>query len=283
MLDRYYLEHELGTGARGAVYRGRDRETGRVVAIKLIPGTAACRAAGSSVASRDSADAVALLSHPHIPALYETGRAGYLRYVVMEFAEGVDLRAYTEPCTLLPLRTVLSIAVRVVDALQHAHEHGVVHGDIKPANIVFDPVSDRVKVADFTFDFDHDDVLPATAAYSAPEQLCGSPPSSASDQFSVATTLYQLSCGRLPFTGRSRPEIVYRIVNEGHADVRVNVPSLPAALSAVLDRALAKEPAKRYPSAGALKEAIGRVQAEVGCTGARRCTRSALTHGLCAP
>src|SRR5215210_4360015 len=101
MLDRYHIEHELGTGACGAVFRGRDRKTGRLVAIKLIPDAGAVRSRTGG--SREARGAVASVVHPHIAAIYETARAGHLQYVVMEFAEGTDLRAHSCPSNLLPL------------------------------------------------------------------------------------------------------------------------------------------------------------------------------------
>jgi serine/threonine protein kinase len=260
MLDRYHIEHELETGACGAVFRGRDRKTGRLVAIKLIPEAGAVQS--RTRGSRDARGAVASLVHPHIAAIYETARAGHLRYVVMEFAEGADLRAHSFPSTLLPLSTVLSIAIRVADAVHHLHACGVVHGDIKPANIVFDAAADRVKLTDVGPRFGY--AAPAgTPAYMAPEQVCGLPPSDATDQFSLAVTLYQLACGHLPFTGLYRSAIVRRIVNEPHTDIRVHQPAIPAALVAVLDTSLAKEPRARYGSIELLRRALQSATAEI--------------------
>ena len=274
MLDRYHLEHELGTGARGAVYRGRDKETGRVVAIKLIADAVPHRHVGETHRGSSGVGCVWHLNHSHIPALYETARAGLLRYVVMEFAEGNDLRAHTQPSTLLPLPTVLSVMQRVADALQHAHEHGVVHGDVKPANIVFDAATGSVKLTDFNFASADAEATCATPGYMSPEQLCGLPLSPASDQFSMGATLYQLACGHLPFTGRSRPEIVRRTVNEPHVDIRLHEPALPAALLAVIDKALAKDVRARYPSAESLRQAIRSVERELRCDAPRYAARS---------
>jgi serine/threonine protein kinase len=261
MLDRYHIEHELETGACGAVFRGRDRKTGRVVAIKLMPDAGAVRFRRRG--SRDVRGAVASFVHPHIAAVYETARAGHLRYVVMEFAEGTDLRAHSFPSTLLPLPTVLSIAIRLADAVQHLHRSGVVHRDIKPANIVFDAAADRVKLTDVGSSFGHAEPSAGTPAYMAPEQLCGFPPSAATDQFSFGVTLYQLACGHLPFTGLNRPAIVRRIVNEAHVDIRVHQPLIPAALVAVLDTTLAKESAARFGSIEVLRRALQSVTAEL--------------------
>jgi serine/threonine protein kinase len=263
MLDRYHIEHELETGARGAVFRGRDRETGRVVAIKLVADAGAVLFPRRN--KQDSghlADGIASLVHPHIAAIYESARAGHLRYIVMELAEGTDLRAHSSPSTLLPLSTVLSIALRVADAVQHLHDCGVVHGDIKPANIVFNAPTDRVKLTDVGASFWHSEPSAGTPAYMAPEQLCGFPPSVAADQFAFGVTLYQLTCGYLPFTGLHRPAIVRRIVNEAHVDIRVHQPTVPAALVAVLDTTLGKKAGARYSSFEVLRHALRSVTAE---------------------
>jgi serine/threonine protein kinase len=263
MLDRYHIEHELETGARGAVFRGRDRETGRVVAIKLVADAGAVPfRRRNKRGSGNLKDGIGSLVHPHIAAIYETARAGHLRYVVMEFAEGTDLRAHSSPSTLLPLSTVLSIGLRVADAVQHLHNCGVVHGDIKPANIVFNAATDRVKLTDVGASFGHSERTAGTPAYMAPEQLCGFPPSAAADQFALGVTLYQLTCGHLPFTGPHRPAIVRRTVNEPHVDIRVHQPAVPAALAAVLDTTLRKKPDARYGSFEVLRHALRSVPAD---------------------
>ena len=254
MLDRYHLEHELGTGARGAVYRGRERATGRVVAVKLIAhrqdGAGSCHGA---FAARD-------LAHPDIPAIYGSEYSPHLQCIVMEFVQGIDLRAHSHPDALLPLSVVLAVVARVAGALHHAHEHGVVHGDVKPANIVFDASTAAVKLTDFNFDTD---VAPGTPAYMAPENLAGTAPSPAADQFSLAVTLFELACGHRPFKGRSRAEIVHRVLSAPHDDIRVRNRSAPPGLADVFDRALAKNPGARYPSAEAMKRALDQVQSQL--------------------
>jgi eukaryotic-like serine/threonine-protein kinase len=263
MLDRYHIEHELETGARGAIFRGRDRKTGRVVAIKLMADAGAVLfPARKNRGLGELADDLASLSHPHIAAMYESARAGHLRYIVMEFAEGTDLRAHSSPSTLLPLSTVLSIAVRVADAVQHLHRCGVVHGDIKPANIVFNAATDRVKLTDIGARLRDSEPIAGTPAYMAPEQLYGFRPSAAADQFAFGVTLYQLTCGHLPFTGPHRPAIVRRIVNEAHADIRVHQPTVPASVVAILDKTLGKNADARYSSFEVLKHALRSVSAE---------------------
>jgi serine/threonine protein kinase len=261
MLARYHLEDELGTGARGAVYRGRDKTTGCKVAIKLLTDDSPreLRCGGDAVARHTAAARRLRLDHPDIARVLGTGRAGLLRYVAMELAEGADLSGHARPGNLLPLSVVLSIVARAAAALEYAHAEGFVHGDVKPSNIVYDENADRVKLVDFA-PYD-DDLSRTTLAYLAPEVLCGSGRSAASDQFALGATLYQLACGRLPFVARSQPELAWRIVHEAPADVRDAAPEVPAALSAILGRALAKDPARRYPTLDSFARSVSRLRA----------------------
>jgi serine/threonine protein kinase len=196
------------------------------------------------------------LAHPSIAAIREHGFDGHLAYVVTEMAPGRDLSAYTRPSRLLPLPTVLGIVARVASALQHAHRRGVVHGDVKPGNIVFDAASGAASLVDFPLSARG---ICTTPAYAAPEHVCGAEASAACDQFALGVTLYQLCCGELPFTGRSRAEIAQRIVCTPHTDIRMRAPSIPGAVVALIDRALAKDPARRFRSVGRMAHAAAGV------------------------
>jgi serine/threonine-protein kinase len=181
-------------------------------------------------------------------------------YVVMECAEGRDLRPHVRRGALLPLPTVLSIAVRVAGALGHAHRQGVTHGDVSPGNIVFDPASDAVKLVDFPLR-DGATHSQGTPAYGSPEQVCGCAVGPASDQFSLGVTLYRLACGEPPFQASSRPRLAHAIAHERHTDIRDHDGSLPAELAALLDRTLQKDPGERYDSATHLRAALCAVAA----------------------
>jgi eukaryotic-like serine/threonine-protein kinase len=261
MLDRYQLGHEVGTGARGAVYRARDRETGRVVAIKLVADTAAGKRAVGDARSIESSSGAGrpIPLHPHIPAFYETKRTGLLCYSAMELAGGRDLRPYTRPTTRLPLHTVLSIMLCIGDALHVLHRHGFVHGDVKPANILFDPSTGSVKLIDIANADDHD-ARDVTPAYMAPEQLRGDIASVATDLYGGAVTLYELATGRLPFAARSRPEMMLRIAHEPHLDVRRYDSMLPAALAQLLDKMLRKEAHLRHRSIAEFKHELRKLR-----------------------
>jgi serine/threonine-protein kinase len=251
MLDRYDLGDELGTGARSAVFRARERSTGRTVAVKLTPGASDAPAGGS---------VPHLPPHPNICTVHSSGERRGLHYSIAEFADGIDLGACTSGAARLPLRTVLYILERVASALDHAHRHGVVHGDVKPSNIFFDEASRSVKLGDWPASAAEADRR-GTPAYLSPQRLCGMPASTSCDQFALGVTLYRLVCGRLPFAHASRIEMVHAAVHEPHADVSHSVPDAPAGLAAVLDRALAKQAAGRYRSIEELRLALRRLRA----------------------
>jgi serine/threonine protein kinase len=258
MLSRFDLEHELATAGRGAVYRGRETSTGRIVAVKLAPGAPVERRVDTGAPDRKAA--CLRLQHPHIAAIAGCGRRGELRYVAAELAPGADLAQHTRAPHLLPLQMALLAIEQVANALAYAHACGVVHGDVKPANIVFDPAKRAVKLVDFAL-YAGEAAHAATPAYLAPERYRGEPASAASDQFALGVTLFQLACGELPFRGKSRPQIVQRIVNEPHPDVRARAPSLPAGLAAIIDTALAKDPARRFASTAAMARAVRTLRA----------------------
>lgn len=265
---RYQLDQELGRGATGAVFRGRDVESGRLVAVKIVSGagSASSRAASSGACASDPLSY--RLSHPCIAAVLGYGRGRSGEYVVMECAHGRDLRRHVRPGTLLPLPTVLSIAGRVAAALGHAHHRGLTHGDVTPANIVFEPESGTVKLVDFPLR--KATRLHATPAYGSPEQVCGRAAGPASDQFSLGVTLYRLACGELPFHASSQPRLAHGIAHERHADIRDHDASLPAALAALLDKTLQKDPRDRYESARHLGAALSALAAALpGCEHAR--------------
>ena len=152
MLGRYQIEKELGKGAMGVVYLGKDPKIGRVVAIKTMALSQEFEA-DELVEVKErffrEAETAGRLAHPNIMTMYDAGEEHDLAYIAMEFLKGGDLAPYTKPDNLLPLPVVLSIVARVAEALGYAHQNNVVHRDVKPANVMYDAASDTVKVADF--------------------------------------------------------------------------------------------------------------------------------------
>jgi serine/threonine-protein kinase len=265
MLGRYEVEKELGKGAMGVVYQGKDPKIGRVVAIKTMALSQEFEADElKDVKERffREAETAGRLTHPNIVTIYDAGEEHDLAYIAMEFLKGKDLTPYNKPDKLLPLDRTVSIIARVADALAYAHKNNVVHRDIKPANIMYEPESDSVKVTDFGIARITDSsktktgMVLGTPSYMSPEQLAGQKIEGRSDLFSLGVTLYQLACGKLPFTGESMAQLMYKIANEQHADLRTHNAAVPEALSAVVNKALAKDPTQRYQEGEQMAKAL---------------------------
>jgi serine/threonine-protein kinase len=185
----------------------------------------------------------------------------------MEFLKGKDLTGHTKPGALLPLPAVMSIVARVAEALDYAHRQSVVHRDIKPGNVMYDPAADTVKVTDFGIARITDSsktktgMVLGTPSFMSPEQLSGKKIDGQSDLFSLGVMLYQLVCGALPFQGDSMAQLMYKIANEPPIDPLSLNPALPECLLATLDRALAKSKEERFATgeqmAKALRECAG--------------------------
>jgi len=265
MLGRYQVEKELGKGAMGVVYLGKDPKIGRVVAIKTMALSQEFEADElQDVKERffREAETAGRLNHPNIVTIFDAGEEHDLAYIAMEFLKGKDLVPYTKEGNLLPVEKVVSITARVAEALSYAHKNNVVHRDIKPANIMYELESDTVKVTDFGIARITDSsktktgMVLGTPSYMSPEQLAGRKVDGSSDLFSLGVTLYQLLTGRLPFQGDSMAQLMYKIANEPHADIRKLNPDLPAKLVAITNIALAKEPERRFPTGDALAQAL---------------------------
>ena len=255
MLGRYQIEKELGKGAMGVVYQGRDPKINRVVAIKTMALAQSFEADElEDVKQRffREAETAGRLNHPNIVTMYDAGEEQDLAYIAMEFLKGRDLVPYGKPGKQLPLPTVISIVARVADALDYAHAHNVVHRDIKPANIMYEPQTDEVKVTDFGIARITDasrtktGMVLGTPSFMSPEQLAGKKIDGRSDLFSLGVTLYQLCCGQLPFSGESLAQLMFRIANDPPEDIRKILPDLPPPLIAVIERALKKDISQRY-------------------------------------
>ena len=265
MLGRYEVEKELGKGAMGVVYLGKDPKIGRMVAIKtmaLAQEFAADELQEVKQRFFSEAESAGRLSHPNIVTMFDAGEEHDLAYIAMEFLKGKDLVAYTKPDQLLPLPQVMSIIARVADALDYAHKQNVVHRDIKPGNIMYDPETDSTKVADFGIARITDSsktktgMVLGTPSYMSPEQLAGRKVSGSSDLFSLGVTLYQLACGQLPFVGDSMAQLMFRIANEPHADILSVRPDLPTCLVAIINKSLAKQNEERFASGAEMAEAL---------------------------
>jgi serine/threonine protein kinase len=208
------------------------------------------------------ADTAGRLNHPNIVTIYDAGEEHDLAYIAMEFLKGRDLVPQTKPGALLPLPKTLSIIARVAEALSYAHLQNVVHRDIKPANIMYDPQADSVKVTDFGIARITDSsktktgMVLGTPSYMSPEQLAGKKIDGQSDLFSLGVTLYQLSCGSLPFQGDSMTQLMFKIANEPQIDILGLNPALPECVVEIINKALAKNVVERYQSGGEFAQAL---------------------------
>ena len=268
MLGRYQVEKELGKGAMGVVYLGRDPKIGRVVAIKTLALSAEFEGNELQDARERffrEAETAGRLQHPHIVTIFDAGEEHDLAFIAMEFLKGQDLVAHARPGQLLPIATVFSIVERVALALDYAHKHQVVHRDIKPGNIMYDAATDSVKVTDFGIARITDanrtktGTILGTPSFMSPEQLSGLPVDGRSDLYSLGVTLYQLLTGSLPFRGDSLGALMFDIANHPPANPRQFRPDLPGVVADILERCLEKAPAARFPSGEAFASELRRV------------------------
>lgn len=272
-LGKYLVSRVLGEGAMGVVYEALDPDIHRPVAIKAIRGSLlAPGAEGLDGAGRFlvEAQAAGRLSHPNIVSVYEYGQTGDQRYIAMEYVAGVCLH---EPLALglrLPLADTLSLVDQLLDALECAHAQGVWHRDIKPANLLLTPEG-RLKVTDFGIaridggaQTRHTSVL-GSPGYMAPERYTDDAPDARVDLFACGVLLYELLTGCAPFRGTAGAVMYQVLHDEPPPPSTLGLdPPVPAALDAVVARAMAKRADDRHADAAAMREALAAAAAAAG-------------------
>src|SRR5258706_4044618 len=254
---RYEIQGELGRGAMGVVYKAVDPVIGRTVAVKTLrlseEGTGLSR---PELLNRfqTEARAAGLLTHPNIVVVFDAGEEEGLYYITMELVEGKSLQALLDSGQAFPLPRVLRIMEQTCSALHFAHERNIVHRDIKPANLML-TADDTVKVTDFgTAKILQFGTVQQTAhvmgtpSYMSPEQVKGRVVDGRSDIFSLGVLLYEMITGEKPFPGQNITTVIYKIVNEEPVPPRQIDASIHPGISAVVMRALAKDPDTRYQS-----------------------------------
>ncbi len=255
MLGRYQVEKELGKGAMGVVYLGKDPKIGRVVAIKTLALSQEFEGEALDDARERffrEAETAGRLQHQNIVTIFDAGEEHDLAYIAMEFLKGKDLVDVTRDGHLLPVPQVLSIVARVAEALAYAHRQNVVHRDIKPANIMYEAATDTVKVTDFGIARITDSsktktgLVLGTPSFMSPEQIAGKKVDGRSDLYSLGVMLFQMLAGVLPFRGDSMAELMYKIANEEAPDIRVIRKDIPEPLAQIVAVCLAKKPEQRY-------------------------------------
>jgi len=254
MLGRYRVLKELGRGAMGLVYLGKDPTIQRFVAIKTMQLDRIDHDDKlQDVKARffREAESTGRLSHPNIVTIYDAGEENDLGYIAMELIEGTPLKQWTRKPNLMSINEVLLTVATVADALDYAHQQGIVHRDIKPANIML--TKDRVvKVMDFgiakmaSSSKTETNIVLGTPTYMSPEQIAGKKVDGRSDVFSLGIVLFELLTGQLPFTADNLSAMLFSIAHHPHPAIQTLRPNLPARVQEIVDRALQKELPHRY-------------------------------------
>ena len=270
-LGRYEIIKELGQGAMGTVYLGKDPSIQREVAVKTLNYAEIAADELADVKARffREAEAAGKLSHPNIVTIYDVGEDHDMAYIAMELLDGQDLTHYCKKGQLLPLKRVFNIVSSVAEALGYAHDREVVHRDIKPANIML-MKKDQVRVADFgiarviSSSKTHTGVIFGTPRYMSPEQVAGKKVDGRSDLFSLGIVFYEMLTGKQPFTGDSMSALLYAVSNSEYVPLEEISPKTPSCCSQIVERMLAKGVSKRYQSAAQVIRDIQSCQATLG-------------------
>ncbi|MFZ7127432.1 MAG: CHASE2 domain-containing serine/threonine-protein kinase [Desulfobacterales bacterium] len=260
---RYEVISELGHGAMGTVFLGRDPKINREVAIKTLDYASLPAAELEDMKARffREAQAAGNLSHPSIVTIFDVGEEHDMAYMAMERLEGVDLSAHSRPDSLLPVPQVAAAMLAVAEALDYAHSQGVVHRDIKPANIML-LKNGEVKVTDFGIAriMDHSKtrtgIVLGTPFYMSPEQVAGKKVDGRSDLFSLGVVFYEMLSGRRPFEGENVTSLMYAISKSPHTPLVRWVPDVPECCAAIVERLLKKGVTRRFRSAGDLADEL---------------------------
>jgi serine/threonine protein kinase len=272
-LGRYEVVSELGKGAMGIVYLARDPVIGRMVAIKTIR----VNAGGDEEDTQEfrerfvrEAQTAGILSHPNIVTIHDIGEdpETQVSFIAMEYIEGKNLKMLLGERKKFPYDQVSQIVAEVAEALDYAHRKGIIHRDVKPANIII-TTDGKVKITDFGIAKIASSNLTTTGQflgtpnYMSPEQVSGSPVDGRSDLFSLGVVLYELLTSRKPFQGDNLTAISYKIVHEDHTPPADLLPDIPHEFNDVVARAMAKDPWNRYQRGKDLALALYQLKAQL--------------------
>jgi serine/threonine-protein kinase len=266
---RYQVLKELGRGAMGIVYQAHDTELGRNVAIKMISLTGSEHERDAHEARfRQEARAAGSLAHPSIITIYDVGREADIAFIAMELVEGRELRDLIAAGGLTPSQSI-ELAALVAEGLAFAHDHGVIHRDVKPGNIMV-LADGRVKVMDFGIARlqqptvkTQTGVLLGSPQYMSPEQVSGSEVDGRADIFSLGVVLYEMVTGVKPFDAVDLSQVLFWVVNMPAKPPGERRPGLPPVVDYIVARALKKRPEERYASAAEFAADLRRCLPEV--------------------
>lgn len=263
LMERYRLDERIGEGGMASVYRAMDLRTGHRVAVKFLRQELQDNPEFLDRFRRE-ATAASRMSHHNIVNLLDIGDDPKSPYLVFEFVDGKTLKEIITEHGHLPQGTAVQIAIRILSALRHAHEAGVVHRDIKPQNILVDRQG-YIKVSDFgiarmvganTSDIEKKQGIMGSVHYFSPEQAKGGTATFASDLYSVGCVLYEMLTGKVPFEGETQVSIAMQHVQAEAQPIRELAKDVSASVEAVVQKAMAKEPADRYSSALLMAQAL---------------------------
>ncbi len=272
---KYEVTSHIATGGMGAVYRAVDRELGRDVAIKILTPEAAARPAILKRFRREAQTAAKLL-HPNVVTLYEFGEHEGTYFLVMELVDGINLHDFVQSRGPFPPSEALEVMIQIVDALDHAHQCGIVHRDIKPSNILITTKQGRLlaKLTDLgvarfvkeeEFRVTRDGCTVGTVDYMSPEQARNSQAADIrSDIYSLGCTVYQMLAGRPPFPEGTLPERIFKHAEAEPIDVRQHNPAVPEGLWLIIRRMLAKQSVDRFQTPADLLRELSRLSTELG-------------------
>jgi len=264
LAERYELSSKIGSGGMGTVWRSKDKSLGRDVAVKILHEGLASDAIFAERFRREAKSA-ASLAHPNVVTVYDTGEDDGVPFIVMELQDGESLHTRLHREGVLPAEDVARIGRSTLAALEHAHSRGLIHRDMKPANVLLDATTHEAKVVDFGIAKGIEDTgggltrtsgLIGTAAYLSPEQVSGRSATPESDLYAVGCLLYACLVGEPPFGGGSPVAVAMAHVRDPVPALGGRRPDVPPDFEAVIMRALEKDPARRFSSAEEMNEAI---------------------------
>src|SRR3954447_12040839 len=268
-LDHYEVLEVVGRGSTGVVLKARDTKLQRVVAVKALSPRLAASAAARRRFVRE-AQAAAAVRDDNVVAIYAVSDDGPVPYLVMEYICGLTLEQRVKRDEALDLKEILRIGMQVAAGLAAAHAQGLVHRDVKPANILLENGVERVKITDFGLaraateaSLTQSGVVAGTPQYMSPEQAEGKAIDQRTDLFSLGSVLYALCAGRAPFRASSSLAVLKRVCDETPTPIRETNPEIPGWLVAIVDKLHAKDPAERFQSAAEVAELLGRHLAQV--------------------
>jgi serine/threonine-protein kinase len=254
-LGRYVIQRRIGRGAMGAVYLGKDPRINRAVAVKAIPIEKEFEDEELKEARLRfyrEAESAGRLTHPNIITVYDAGEDKGLAYIAMEYVPGIALKDFTDPKRLLAPKRALELCAATAEALDYAHNQGVIHRDIKPANLLYNPKDGSLKISDFGVARMTDNnstktgIVLGTPMYMSPEQLGAEDLTGLSDLFSLGVTLYELLVGEVPFKASNIAVLMTKITTEDPTPVSSRRKGIPPSVDAVLAKAMAKRPQDRF-------------------------------------